>query len=729
MTTPLSTSLKKALLLKLLAKNQPEKEDLDGLLETVSQRVAEALEAEAVSVYLVDGPKIRFKHVYYTPTLWENNPAGKSPFDERKKQLIETEIPLGQGIVGKCIKENTPLFYDARTDMQGIMIDLSQKTGFKVHSMLTAPLTGLRCIGAIQVLNKKSPNNKPYFSQDDLILLREVAEYVGPLLQRMIDPSFHLSDVETAKFVARFTGCPLITTEDKISIDDRIAKTLDISVLKKYNIFPYRQISTGVVGVIMTNPLDYPQREAFSAATRLTIGETVVIPESLLKKVISYYESPAPTEPESAKPESIADLVTLIGNDFGVDTQSAANLEEAIKSEEAAPVIQLANRIIEDAFLAGASDIHIEPQENDLLVRYRIDGVCQEKLHLPKAVTSALTTRLKIMADLDISERRLPQDGRIIFKKFTKKTMDFDLRMATGPMNFGEKVCLRILDKTKSALPITSLGFSQQNLEEYRKTIRNPYGMILHCGPTGSGKSMTLFSALREIAHPEINIQTAEDPIEYTIPGINQMQMNRTIGLTFASALRAYLRMDPDVILIGEIRDRETAEISIEAALTGHLLLSTLHTNDAPSTVARLLDMGIEPFMIAASILVVCAQRLVRRVCPQCRVAHEPLPHEAEILQRGINWSGTIYKQSEHGCSFCNGRGFKGRTGIHELMINNDELSRAISQRVDTGTLKEIAIRHGMRTLHQDSLLKVKEGATTLEEALATVPPDDSKSN
>ena len=476
----------------------------------------------------------------------------------------------------------------------------------------------------------------------------------------------------------------------------------------------------------MTNPLDYPQREAFTAATRLTIGETVVIPESLLKKVIAHYESPTEAPPESSKAESIADLVTLIGNDFGIDTQSTTNLEDAIKSEEAAPVIQLANRIIEDAFLAGASDIHLEPQENDLLVRYRVDGVCQEKLHLPKAVTSSLTTRLKIMADLDISERRLPQDGRIIFKKFTKKTMDFDLRVATGPMNFGEKVCLRILDKTKSALPITSLGFSQQNLEEYRKTIRQPYGMILHCGPTGSGKSMTLFSALREIAHPEINIQTAEDPIEYTIPGINQMQVNRGIGLTFASALRSYLRMDPDVILIGEIRDRETAEISIEAALTGHLLLSTLHTNDAPSTVARLLDMGIEPFMIAASILVVCAQRLVRRVCPQCRVAHEPLPHEAEILQRGIQWTGTIYKQSEHGCSFCNGRGFKGRTGIHELMINNDELSRAISQRTDTRTIKETAIRNGMRTLHQDSLLKVKEGATTLEEALVTVPPDNS---
>jgi type II secretory ATPase GspE/PulE/Tfp pilus assembly ATPase PilB-like protein len=724
--TPLSNSLKKALLLKLLSQHQPESSELPQLLEMISQRVAEALSAEAVSIYLLEGPEIHFKHVYYNPTLWANNPDQKAVFDRRKAQLMEVKLAAGQGVVGRSIQQNTPLFYDARTDMQGVMLDLSEKTGFKVQSMLTVPLAGVKPIGAIQVLNKQvSGSQSSFFSQDDLAILREVAEYTGPLLQRMIDSTFNLSDNERAKFIARFTGCPLILTEDKLAIDERISKTLDPKVLKEYNIFPYKQLSTGVVGVLMTNPLDYPLREAFTAATRLTIGETIVIPEALLSKVFAHYQSGSSADAEGgSKPESLNDLVTIIGHDYLSENQSASSIEEAIKSEEAAPIIQLANRIIEDAFLAGASDIHLEPQETDLLVRYRIDGVCQEKLHLPRAVTSALTTRLKIMADLDISERRLPQDGRIVFKKYTKKSMDFDLRVATGPMNFGEKVCLRILDKTKSALPITSLGFSEENLTKYRDTIRQPYGMILHCGPTGSGKSMTLFSALREIARPDINIQTAEDPIEYTIPGINQMQVNRGIGLTFASALRAYLRMDPDVILIGEIRDRETAEIAVEAALTGHLLLSTLHTNDAPSTVARLLDMGIEPFMIAASILVVCAQRLVRKVCPQCRVVHQPADYESEILMRALQWKGDIFKSSDHGCSVCSGRGLRGRTGIHELMVNNDELARAISKRMDTSSIKEIAVRHGMKTLHQDSMLKVKEGMTTLEEALATVPPD-----
>ena len=245
------------------------------------------------------------------------------------------------------------------------------------------------------------------------------------------------------------------------------------------------------------------------------------------------------------------------------------------------------------------------PRENDLLVRYRVDGICGEKLRLPKAVAGALAARLKVMSDLDIAEKRLPQDGRIVFKQFTKKNIDIDLRVAVGPMNFGEKIVMRILDKSKSSLPITALGFSEENLVKYRKRIREPYGMILHCGPTGSGKSMTLFSALAEVANPDINIQTAEDPIEYTLAGINQM--HKQIGLTFATALRCYLRMDPDVILVGEIRDQETAEIAVEAALTGHLLLSTLHTNDAPSTIARFTDMGIEPFMISASLVVVCA--------------------------------------------------------------------------------------------------------------------------
>jgi type IV pilus assembly protein PilB len=360
-----------------------------------------------------------------------------------------------------------------------------------------------------------------------------------------------------------------------------------------------------------------------------------------------------------------------------------------------------------------------------LVVRYRIDGVCLEKLRLPAKVAPALVARFKIMSNLDIAERRLPQDGRIVFKQYTKKSIDIDLRVSTAPLNHGEGVVMRILDKQKSTLPMTALGFSEQNLAIYREVIRQPYGMILHCGPTGSGKSMTLYSALNEINSSELVIRTAEDPIEYTLAGINQMQMNRQIGLTFAAALRAFLRQDPDIILVGEIRDKETANIAVEAALTGHLLLSTLHTNDAPSTVARLTDMGIEPFMISSSILCVCAQRLMRRVCKTCRQPYEPTGRELAVMQKAIEYKGgVIYKRNPNGCGKCGGTGYKGRVGIHELLVSNEELVDAINREVETAELKKIAVKNGMKTLHQDSMIKVLAGVTTIEEALSTVPPD-----
>ncbi len=415
------------------------------------------------------------------------------------------------------------------------------------------------------------------------------------------------------------------------------------------------------------------------------------------------------------------DVVQQIGAEFGLTSDV---IEEEGVTEDSGPIIQLSNRIIEDAYYLGTSDIHIEPQEKEVVVRYRIDGICQEKLRLPAKVGPSLIARLKIMCNLDISERRLPQDGRIVFKQYTKKGIDIDLRVSTAPLNHGEGVVMRILDKQKSTLPMTALGFSQENLEKYREVIRQPYGMILHCGPTGSGKSMTLYSALNEINSPELVIRTAEDPIEYTLNGINQMQMHRQIGLTFASALRAFLRQDPDIILVGEIRDKETANIAVEAALTGHLLISTLHTNDAPSTVARLTDMGVEPFMISSSLLCVCAQRLMRRVCKTCKVQFEPVGREKELLEKALGWSGPIFKAAPKGCPKCSGSGYKGRVGIHELMVINEELIEGINKGLETAELKKICMRSGMKTLHQDSLLKVKEGLTTIEEAISNVPPD-----
>ena len=424
---------------------------------------------------------------------------------------------------------------------------------------------------------------------------------------------------------------------------------------------------------------------------------------------------------EKARPAGFDDVIGAIGKEYGTSGDEVAEVDV---TEDSAPIVQLANRIIEDAYYAGTSDIHVEPWEKEIVVRYRIDGVCHEKLRLPHRVGPALVARLKIMCNLDIAERRLPQDGRIVFKQYTKKSIDIDLRVSTAPLNYGEGVVMRILDKQKSTLPLPALGFSEENLAKYRECIRQPYGMILHCGPTGSGKSMTLYSALGEINAPDIVIRTAEDPIEYTLAGINQMQMHRQIGLTFASALRAYLRQDPDIILVGEIRDKETANIAVEAALTGHLLISTLHTNDAPSTIARLTDMGIEPFMISSSLLCVCAQRLMRRVCKQCKVQHTPEGREKEILERALGWSGPIFKANPKGCPKCGGSGYKGRLGIHELMVSNNELIEGINKGMEAAELKKIAMRGGMKTLHQDSMLKVKEGLTTLEESLATVPPD-----
>jgi type IV pilus assembly protein PilB len=328
------------------------------------------------------------------------------------------------------------------------------------------------------------------------------------------------------------------------------------------------------------------------------------------------------------------------------------------------------------------------------------------------------------MSELNISERRLPQDGRIVYKRYNAK-FDLDLRVSTAPMSYGEKVVARILDKTKSCLPLDKLGFSDYNLKLYRATIQAPYGMVLHTGPTGSGKSMTLYAALNEINSPELNICTAEDPIEYSLPRLNQMQMMKHIGLTFANALRCFLRQDPDIVLVGEIRDFETAEIAIEAALTGHLLFSTLHTNDAPTTISRFSEMKIEPYMVSTCMVAICAQRLLRRLC-SCKQNDVPREDEAELLARAKDEAPVTQITRPIGCPRCGGCGYKGRTGIHELLRNNDELKTLISKGVTAEILKAAARKGGMRTLFEDSMEKVKAGITSLPEALGTAGPDDA---
>ncbi len=537
----LSGTLRRTLLLKVISKPQPSKEDVSFVIELTSSKVVEGLQAQSMTLYLVDGNDIKFNYVYYSPTLWNNDLDKEKEFQEKKEKLLELKIPMGTGIVGQVINSGEPAFFSLSENSEAIY-SMAKDTGFEVTSMLTVPLKTKKVIGAIQLLNKEPDAPTREFGDPDLQVVNEVAEYSAPLIQRMLDPKFEISDIETAQFIAKFTNCAIITKEEEIQIDDKLLEVVGDAVIKREGIFPYKRLSPTSIAALMTNPLDYPRRESFATATELVVEEVNVAPASFFDSLLKKYfkdDGGGQIDPSEMGAE-MSELADVIGSEFDGDGGGGNITDGDLGDEESAPVILLANRVIEDAYISGASDIHIEPLEKELLVRYRIDGICQEKLRLPIAVAGSLVARLKVMSYLDIAEKRLPQDGRIVFKHYTKKNIDVDLRVAIGPMNFGEKVVMRILDKSQAALPITALGFSDYNLEKYRACIRQPYGMLLHCGPTGSGKSMTLFSALQEIASPEINIQTAEDPIEYTLAGVNQMQMHKQIGLTFATALRCY---------------------------------------------------------------------------------------------------------------------------------------------------------------------------------------------
>jgi type IV pilus assembly protein PilB len=424
------------------------------------------------------------------------------------------------------------------------------------------------------------------------------------------------------------------------------------------------------------------------------------------------------------KQVSISDIEEQLRERYQADEKKTSLVDGA--TEESEPLVLLVHQIIENAYTMGASDIHLEPWEDEVIVRYRIDGELQIVNRLrPLRLIRSMVARIKVMSNLDIAERRLPQDGRLIFKHFSSRGFDFDLRVSTAPMHLGEKVVMRILDKQKSVLPLADLGFSSRNLALYCSKITAPHGMILHTGPTGSGKSMTLYAALNEIRRPEVNIQTIEDPIEYTLAGINQLQVHPEIGLSFQRALRSYLRQDPDVILVGEIRDQETAEIAVKAALTGHLLLSTLHTNDAPSTIIRLTEMGIEPFLVSSSIVLICAQRLLRRLCPACKEAYQPTEAQRELV--GMSPSADISLYRSKGCEVCNGIGYKGRVGIHEILVPDDAMRRAINKPgITAEALKRMAVEQcEMTTLYWDAMDKVRAGVCSLEEVLLKVHKDE----
>jgi type IV pilus assembly protein PilB len=386
---------------------------------------------------------------------------------------------------------------------------------------------------------------------------------------------------------------------------------------------------------------------------------------------------------------------------------------------EDAPIVKYVNLLITQAIQDRASDIHLEPTETDLRVRYRIDGVLHEVMRSPKAIQSGVISRLKIMADINIAERRIPQDGRLSVNAHGKK---IDLRVATLPTVWGEKVVMRILDNSTARLDLADLGFSDDNYERYSRSFVKPYGMILVTGPTGSGKSTTLYATLNIISRPEVNVITVEDPVEYRLPNINQVQTNNKAGLTFASALRSILRSDPDIVLIGEIRDHETGQIAVEAALTGHLVLSTLHTNDAPSAITRLTEMGIEPFLVGSALDAVLAQRLARRLCPKCKEAYTPTPES--LVQAKFPWQdGEALPELFRpiGCSVCAKTGYKGRLALHEVMTVSEDIERLAVERASSTAIESVAKSEGMKTLRDDGMAKVLAGVTSLDEILRVV--------
>jgi type IV pilus assembly protein PilB len=391
------------------------------------------------------------------------------------------------------------------------------------------------------------------------------------------------------------------------------------------------------------------------------------------------------------------------------------DISELKQAVEEAPVVKLVNLILSEAITRGASDVHVEPYEKNFRVRYRIDGVLYDIMQPPLKLKAALSSRIKIMSELDIAERRLPQDGRI---KLKVKGREVDLRVSTLPTLFGEKIVMRILDKSSLVLDLTKLGFEPNALQDFEEAVRSPFGMVLVTGPTGSGKTTTLYSALTTINTIDVNIITSEDPVEYNLMGINQVQVKEEIGLTFAAALRSFLRQDPDIIMVGEIRDFETSEIAVKAALTGHLVLSTLHTNDAPGTISRLLNMGIEPFLVSASVLLILAQRLCRKICQQCKVEEKvPIP---ALVNIGFSEkeAKTIKCFRGKGCNACSDTGYKGRLALYEVMPMKDELKELVLEGASASEIKKTAVRLGMKTLRMSGLTKIKEGVTTVEEVL-----------
>jgi len=552
-------------------------------------------------------------------------------------------------------------------------------------------------------------------TQDQLDKALEFQRSNGGKLGSCLTKMGFITDDDITGVLSRQYGVPSINLK-YYEIDPNVIKLIPQDTALRYQVVPLSRVGS-VLTIAMTDPTNVFAMDDIKFMTGFNV-EPVVASESAIGEAISrFYGGGASSHEELSN--LMKDLVEedqeleLAAEEQEMD---AASLE---KAAEEAPIIKLVNLILTDSVKRGASDIHVEPYEMEMRVRFRVDGVLQTVMNPPLKLRDAITSRMKIMAKLDIAEKRLPQDGRIMIKyKADGKRKELDFRVSTVPTLYGEKIVLRLLDKENLRLDMTKLGFEPESLKKFERNILKPYGMVLVTGPTGSGKTNTLYSSVARLNQVDTNIMTAEDPVEFQLAGINQVQMKEQIGLNFAAALRAFLRQDPNIILVGEIRDFETAEIGVKAALTGHLVLSTLHTNDAPSTISRLMNMGIEPFLVATSVNLICAQRLVRRICANCKEELE-IPEQA-LIDAGYSPEEAKTTKIYHGkgCSTCNKGGYKGRTGLYEVMEINDELRELVLVGASALELKKKAIEQGMITLRRSGLIKVALGQTTMEEVL-----------
>ena len=565
---------------------------------------------------------------------------------------------------------------------------------------------------AVNRLGELLVRNKLIDQQQLTEALEEQKASGGRLGASMVKLGF-LKEEDLAAFLSRQYGVPSINLSE-FEIDESVIKLVPSEVVQKYQLIPINRAGSTLI-VAMADPSNIFAIDDIKFMTGYNV-EIVVSAENSIKSAIDkYYDQSASFDDVMGDLDDI-DLEVI----DDVDEIDTGELERA---SEDAPVVKLVNLILTDAIKKGASDIHVEPYEKSFRVRYRIDGVLHEVMKPPLKLKNALTSRIKIMSEMDISERRLPQDGRIKIKLPGGKDMDY--RVSCLPTLFGEKIVLRLLDKSNLQLDMTKLGYEEQSLKWFKEQIHKPFGMVLVTGPTGSGKTVSLYSALSELNTPSENISTAEDPVEFNFAGINQCQMHEEIGLNFATALRSFLRQDPDIIMIGEIRDFETAEIGVKAALTGHLVLSTLHTNDCPSTVNRLLNMGIEPFLVASAVNLITGQRLGRRLCQECQVP-EDLPKET-LIQAGVpeDQVDSFNSYKGEGCVKCNDTGYKGRVGFYQVMPMFEELRELILAGANTAELKRESMRLGVKTMRQAALTKMDERITSFEETLRCTIADD----